>query len=151
MEFTTEITNALSNGAIAAASGMASTLVTDLYAGAKAIIAGRFKRGRVVEALEEDPSSDAQKAAVSEALTKSGASGDPELLELVRKLTAALAEIEAPSAKAMGLDIENLRAANVTLSDISASSTAVRMRQVDVSGDINVSNIRAGQEPSLKN
>jgi hypothetical protein len=147
----TQMTDALSNGAIAAASGVGTSLVKDAYAGVKALVVDRFKRRATIEALEEDPSSEAQKAAVADALSKSGAADDPEVQDLVRQLAAALAGMDAPSAKAMGLDIEDLQAANVRLVDITSEGTAVRIRRTTVAGTLEVEGIRSGQEPARKN
>ncbi|MGI4795008.1 MAG: hypothetical protein ACRYG8_13220 [Janthinobacterium lividum] len=147
----TQITDALSNGAIAAASGVATSLVTDAYGGLKALVVGRFKRPATIDALEEDPSSDTQKAAVAEALSKSGAADDPEVQDLARQLAAALAGMDALNAGAMGLDIEDLQAASVRLVDIVSQGTAVRIRRTTVTGTFEAEGIRSGQGATEKN
>jgi len=148
----TSITAALSAGATAAASGVGSALVNDAYSALKAVIVGRFKRKATIEALEEDPSSEPQKAAVAEALMKSGAADDPAVQDLAQRLAHALADMPAADAKAMGLDIEDLQATNVSLKDIVTEGTAIRIRRMTVAGSFEVEGIRAGvQESSPKN
>lgn len=148
----TSITDALSAGTTAAASSVGSALVKDAYSGLKTLIVERFKRKAAIEALEEDPSSEPQKAAVAEALMKSGASDDPVVQELAQQLARALADMPAADAKAMGLDIEDLQAANVSLKDIVTQGTAVRIRRTTVAGSLEIEGIRAGvQESSSKN
>lgn len=146
-----QITDALSNGAAAAASGLATTVVKDAYAGLKAAIVDRFRRRAALDALEEDPSSEAQKVAVAEALSKSGAASDPEVQKLAQQLAAALAGMAPPDAKAMGLDIEDLQAANVKLTDIAAEGTAVHVRRTTVAGTFEAEGIRGGQGATRKN
>lgn len=146
-----QITGALADGATAAASGLATAVVKDAYAGLKALIVNRFKRRAVLDALEEDPCSEAQKAAVAEALSKSGAASDPEVQKLAQQLVAALAGVAALDAKAKGLDIEDLQAANVKLTDIAAEGTAVRIRSTTVAGTFEAEGIRGGQGAAGKN
>ncbi len=148
----TSITDALSAGAIAAVSGVGSAVVKDAYSALKAVIAERFRRKAAVEALEEDPSSAPQKAAVAEALIKSGASDDPAVQELAQRLAHALADMPAADAKSIGLDIEDLQAANVNFRDVVTQGTAVRIRRTTVAGNFEVEGIRAGlQESAPKN
>ena len=148
----TSITDALSAGALAAASGVASAAVTDAYAGLKSLVAGRFGRKAAMAALEEDPRSEPQKGAVAEALAKSGAADDPDVQRLANELARALSELPPADVAAIGLDIEDLQAANVRLRDIVAAGTAVRIRRTSVAGDFEATGIRAGvRETEPKN
>lgn len=141
---TNPIVDVLAAGAKAAVTGLAATAVKEGYTALKAGIVARLNRKATVEALEEDPASGPLKAAVAEALARSGAAEDSQVQELAQRLARALAEVPAADARAMGLDIEDLQAANVKLSDIAAQGTAVHIRRTHVTGDFEVAGIRAG-------
>jgi len=138
------ITAVLAGAAAAALKDVASTAVKDAYAALKRLISDRYKRGAVLSALEEDPSSEAQQTAVTEALEKTSASRDPEVVALADQLLSALRNLPPASSEALGLDIERLRAADVCLRDIVASGTAVRIRDTDIAGRFDVSGVRGG-------
>ncbi len=151
VDIAAQIVTTLANGAIAGTSGVASMMVKDAYDGLKKVVGARFGRRAALESLEEDPSSAAQKAAAVEALEKSGAAGDREVQELAQRLGEALAALPAQSARAMGLDIEDLSAASVRLSGIVAEGTAVHIRRTTVTGSFEADHIQAGQGAPGKN
>jgi hypothetical protein len=138
------ITAALAGGAAAALKDVASIAVKDIYGALKRLISDRYKRGGVVAALEEDPGSKAQQTAVTEALEKTNASRDAEVVALADQLLSALRNLPAASSTALGLDIERFRAAEVRLRDVVASGTAVRIRDTEIAGRFDVSGVRGG-------
>lgn len=146
-----QITDTLASGAAAAGSGLATTVVNDLYTALKSVIVNRFKRPATINALEEDPSSATQKSAVTEVLLKTGAADDPEVQDLARQLAAELAGLDSSAASAMGLDIDGLQAGSARFANIASAGTAVRIRNTTVAGHFEAEGIRSGQVPDEKN
>lgn len=138
------IVAALAGAATASLNDVASDAIKDSYAALKRLISDRYKKSAAVTALEEDPASEAQKSATAEALGKTEATEDEEVLALTRQILAELKRLPQNTVTALGIDIEGLRAAEVQISDVMASGTAVRIRDTQVTGRFDVSGIRGG-------
>jgi hypothetical protein len=140
----TTIVSALVGGAIAALNGIASKAVRDAYDSLKALIAERYKRKATIEAVEEDPTSETQQKAAAEALQKSGALSDEDVLKTAHALAIALTNLPSGQAAALGLDMERFKAASVQIRNVISTGTAVRLRDVEVKGDFLTENVHAG-------
>lgn len=144
---TAGIVAALAGGATAALNGVASEVVRDAYNALKALLVERYKRKATIEAIEEDPASQAQQQAVAEALQRSGALDDGEVLRIAQGLATALAALPAKEAAAAGLDIERFKAESVHIRNITSPGTAARLKDVRVKGKFIAENIHAGMAP----
>jgi len=118
-------------------------VVKDAYAALKDHIKQRYPKVSV-EQLEQAPNSTNRRAVIEEDLVNSGASNDEELVEAAKRLIE-LVRAQAPSAAAaIGVDLKDVEAANLRLRDIAASGTGVKVETGRFSGDIDISNVRAG-------
>ena len=139
---------ALGAGAIAG-KAVVSELVKDAYAALKDRIKQRYPKVSV-EQLEEAPQSKSRRAVVEEDLENAGAGTDGELVEAANRLIELVRTQMPGAAAAIGVDLKDVEAANLRLRDISASgagATGVKARGVRVSGDIDISNVRASVKP----
>jgi hypothetical protein len=117
--------------------------VKDAYDAVKRLILSRYPEVSV-DALEQSPRSKARKAVVEEDLAKAGAGSDAELAAAAQKLIAAVQQYAPGAAAAIGVDLKDVAAANLRLSDIEASWTAVNVEHSTFSGDIEIHGVRAG-------
>lgn len=137
------IATALALGASAALKSTAESAIKDAYAALKTLVKRRYA-AETVDALEKKPQSDTRREAVKEDLDGSGAEQDVELLSCARQLME-LVKQRAPEAMAeVGVSIEDVTASSVRISDVISSGGAVRVARTQVSGDIDISNIRSG-------
>jgi hypothetical protein len=133
---------ALGAGAVAGKE-VVSALVKDAYAGLKSLIASRYPKVSVAQ-LEQAPGSKARRAVVAEDLASAGADRDVELAAAARQLLE-LVERHAPAAvTAVGVDLQDVEAANLRLGDIVASGTGVKVEKGKFTGDIDIHGVRAG-------
>jgi hypothetical protein len=69
---------------------------------------------------------------------------DGELVDAANRLIE-LVRTQAPNAAAaIGVDLKDVEAANLRLRDVVASGTGVKLEKGRLSGDIEISNLRAG-------
>lgn len=139
------IVAAIAAGASAALKDTAAEAVKDAYSGLKALIARRFSTVDV-DQLEREPSSELRQAVMADELTKSDADADAqaEVLEAAKALLSAL-ETEAPeAAAAVGVSLEQIKAANISIKEVIATGGGVFIRDAEATGDINIEKIRAG-------
>jgi hypothetical protein len=121
MEPVSMIVAALAAGAAAAAQDLGGQALKDAYGALKNLISERYRRAGAVAALEEDPSSEQQRKALEETLTKARAEGDAELLRTADALSTAMARI--PKSKLQGVAgfrIHELEAVNAVFERIRA-------------------------------
>lgn len=141
------IVTALALGAAAAAKEVGGEVVKDAYAGLKALILRHYPKVSV-ETLEQAPEFERRRGVVEEDLQAAGAATDIELAAQAKKVVD-LVQQQAPSvAASIGVDLKDVEAANLRLSDIAASVTGVRVEKSRFSGDISISGVRAGVPPN---
>jgi hypothetical protein len=146
MEPISAIVTALALGAAVAARGVVDLAVKDAYAGLKAFIASHYPRVSV-DPLEQVPESKARRGVVEEDLKAANAAADTELATLAKKLTDLVQQRAPAVAAAIGIDLKDVQAASLRLSDIAAAGTGVRVEQGRFSGDIVISGVHAGLPP----
>jgi hypothetical protein len=144
MEPISAIALSLALGAGAAGGkAVVNELVKDAYAALKDHIKQRYPKVSV-EQLEQVPNSTNRRAVVEEDLVNSDASNDEELVEAAKRLIE-LVRAQAPgAAAAIGVDLKDVEAAHLRLRDITAAGTGVKLEKGRFSGDIDISNVRAG-------
>ena len=125
MEPISLIVGALVMGAAAVAKKVGGQALQDAYDGLKRVIVDRYKRGGAIAAIEEDPSSESQKKALEESLTKADAAKDAEVLQLAKALSQALEKIPPPALAPTGLKIKDLEALTARFKNIEVSGAAV--------------------------
>jgi hypothetical protein len=149
MEPISLIVGALGMGAAAAAKQVGGKVVQDAYDGLKRLIEDRYKRGGAIQALQEDPSSEMQKKALEESLTKAGADKDPDVVRSAGALTHALEALPKDSLAAVGIDLEGLKAISARFGDIDVSGHAkgVIVKNVEVDR-LTVGNVKVQNNPN---
>jgi hypothetical protein len=144
MEPISAIVTALALGAAAAAAKEAGGLaVKDAYTALKDLIARRYPKVSV-DTLEQAPESERRRGVVEEDLQVAHAEADTELATLAKKLVALIQQQAPGIPEAIGIDLKDVEAVNLRLSDIVASGTGVKVEKGRFSGDIAISGVRAG-------
>ena len=146
MEPISTIVTALALGAAAGAKDVASQAVKDAYAGLKALIARRYPKVSV-EQLEQLPESKNRRGVVEEDLQAANAAGDAELATAARRLIDLVQQHAPGAAAAIGVDLKDVKAASLRLSDIAAGG-GVKVENGEFRDDITISGVRAGVSPS---
>src|SRR5215210_7285808 len=116
------IVAALAAGAVAGLKPTAEQAVKDTYAGIKALIQRKY-RSVDLSSLEKKPESETKRASVAEDLTDAGAAQDVELLERAKALLDAVAHHDQAAARAIGVDLEDVRAAALRIQEVTAEGT----------------------------
>jgi len=142
----TVLSLALGAGAIAGKE-IVSAAVKDAYAGIKALIAARYPKVALAP-IEEAPQSKARRTVVEEDLIAAGATQDNDLAVAARALITAIEQHAPKAAAAIGVDLKDVAAANLRLSDITATGTGVRVERGTFTGDIEIKGVRAGVPPT---
>lgn len=145
------IAAALAAGATAALKDSATDAIKTAYRGLKDLVAAKFSSVNVGQ-LEAKPESEARRALVAEDLAEAGAVDDAELLAAAKTLLGHLAAQGAEGAAALGVDLEDIKAANLVIEDIMSSGGGIRAKKIVADGDIRISGVRAGgSEGASKN
>jgi len=143
MEAISAIMTAIISGAIASAKPSTEKVISDLYEGLKSII--QHKYGNVsLEAVEKKPNSEAKQASLREDLLEASVGEDNELLQQARLLLQAISEQTPQVAQAIGIKLEDVKAANVRLQEIivrGEQATGVLIERGEFSGDIEVTGV----------
>jgi hypothetical protein len=147
MEPVAAVVMALALGAQAALKDVASQALKDAYTGLKASVRNRFGGKVDVEQLERAPSSKGSQNAAREELRAAGAECDPELAAKVQELLELIRREAPAAADAIGVDLREVKAANLRLKDIAALGTGVKLERGKFTGDINITGVRAGLPP----
>lgn len=119
--------------------------VKDAYSALKALITRRY-RGVDVTPVERKPESEAKRGSLAEDLAAAGADADAELLEAARQVIAHVKAHEAATGAALGIDLERVEAAALRIRGVESEGTGVRVRDGRFTGDIDIGDVRAGQE-----
>jgi hypothetical protein len=143
MEPVTMIATALALGAAAGLKPTAEQAVKDAYAALKALIKSKYPRVSVGH-LEEAPESKARRTVLEEDLTSVQAAADRELLQRAKEMMEAVRQHAPAAAAAVGVDLDDIRAAAIELEDIVAQGTGVKLRKADVAGPISIKKVRSG-------
>jgi hypothetical protein len=137
------IVTALATGAAAGLKPTAEKAVRDSYAAIKALISRKYS-GVNVDLLEDDPASEARRAVLVEDLRRREAAGDEELLGQARAVLEAVEQYAPEAALAVGVKLEDIKAASLRISGVEASGSGVEVTGGEFAGDIDISNVSAG-------
>jgi hypothetical protein len=142
MDPLTSVVTALAAGAAAALQSTMEQGVKDGYAALKGLIQRKYAQVNV-NLIEQRPASESRGKVVKEDLLKTDAAADAELLIQAKALLDALQRQAPEGAGAIGVDLKDIRAASLTIDDIIATGTGVKVTQAEVSGDMTVRGVRA--------
>jgi hypothetical protein len=144
------IVTALALGASAGLKDTASQAVKEAYSGLRDLLKSRFPAVNI-EQLEQAPDSKNRRGVLTEELQRGDAQNEADLAAKAQELID-LIEHEAPhTAPAIGVTLEDVRAANIRLREIVASGGAVVVKGAIATGDIEISNVQAGiHDPAKK-
>jgi hypothetical protein len=146
MDPITIIVTALALGAAAGLQLTAEQAVKDAYAGIKRLIQDKYQQVSVA-LLEADPASEARQNVVKEDLAKAKADQDEEVLRQAQALLDVIEKHAPEAAEVVGVDLKDIKGASLTLQNIIAAgsrATGVRAKGVEVSGDIEIKDVQAG-------
>jgi hypothetical protein len=145
MEALSAITTALALGAAAGLEGVAAAAVKDAYAATKKWLSANFPDVLPgVEVLERSPGSKVKQESLKEDLENAGAADSAELLTHAEMLLA-LIEVKAPHlGEAIGVSLEDIKAASLSISDIRSGGAGVSVRNARIDGAIDIKGVRAG-------
>lgn len=153
MDPITLLITAIVAGAVAATEKTAAQAIKDAYAGLKALLASRFQTAKTaVDVIEADPQAADLKQSAETLLKKSGADKDVEVLTQAQAVLQAVEKSGLRLAPALGVDMQKVRiGASLTMEDIVASGTGVKLGDVEVKEDVIIKGVRAGQQGSAPN
>jgi len=138
------IMTAIISGAVASAKSTTKKVITDLYDGLKVLIQRKYSSVSL-EAVEKKPDSPAQKAALQEILQDAKAGEDNELLQQAQALLKAISEQPPQVMQAIGIKLEDVKAGNVCLQEITVSgkqATGAHLKGVEITGNIEIGKIK---------
>ncbi len=143
------IVGAVAAGASAAIKSSVSSAITTAYNALKRILVDRYSQVNT-SALEGNPGSSVQQAAVKEVLEATTAGSDAELVTAARALLAAVKAEDPDAAKAVGVDLQRLDVDDVEIHDVKARGGADGVRARDITATkLNISGIDIdGTSPS---
>jgi len=145
MEPATIIVTALSLGAATGMKSVAEQAVKDGYQGLKKLLKAKYPDVGI-DRLEKKPESKTQQAAVEEEIADLGADKDTEILQKAEVLLDTVKNLPAENVPAIGVDLEKIKAASLKIKDIIATGTGIKVREGEFSGDINIEQVRAGNQ-----
>ncbi|MGA7732447.1 MAG: hypothetical protein WCD37_14405 [Chloroflexia bacterium] len=146
MDPITLIVTALALGAAAGLKPTAEKAVKDAYEGLKGLILSRFGHASAsVSSLEVNPASNSKRDSLKEDLESTAVKQDEEVLRKAKEVIDVVNARAPEAASAIGVDLERVRAAVLRIEDIIAegNATAVRAKDVDVSGEMSIKNVSA--------
>jgi hypothetical protein len=143
MDPVTSIVTALIAGAVAGLQPTVSQAVKDSYAGLKALIKRKYSQVSI-DQLEANPQSEARRAVVIEDLQTTDAETDAEVLQQVKELLEAVQKQPPDVIGAIGVDLEDIKGASLTIEDVISTHIGVRAQRVETRDDITIRNVRAG-------
>jgi hypothetical protein len=146
MEPITAIVTALALGAAAGLKGTTEQLITDGYTALKTLIKRTFPRASAsIDQLEHAPESQARRAVVEEDLIQEGADRSAEILQHAKALLDTIAQRAPHTAEIIGVSLRDITGASLRIADVLSSGSGVIVEGVNISRDITIEGVRAGQ------
>ena len=149
------ITTAIIAAVGAGLANVAETAIVDAYNGVKSAIVKRFgadsKLEKAIKNVEDDPESAGYKMNLDDQIAKTGADKDPDVLKAIKQLLDALEKSEGQRKGATGVSLEHIKVAKSAIIDnITSTGDGLIAKDMDIGGDLNISNINAGATNSPK-
>lgn len=142
MEPVSLIVAAVVAGATAGLKEQAHSAVRDAYGALKQLITGRHKVD--VTPVERRPESAAKQQSLEEDLADASAAEDAEVREAAQRVVTAVREHDAAAARAVGVDLDDVAAQLIRISNVSVrgNATGVELSRVEAQGSIVIEGIR---------
>lgn len=135
------IVAAVAAGALAGLKDSAASAVKDAYGAVKRLLGERYSRVNL-SALEDNPKSQIQRAAVTESLEATSAAADEELLRAVANLLTAVNAHDPAAAEAVGVDLKRIDVDIIGIHGVKATGHATGVRAQDVTAkSMNISGV----------
>lgn len=149
MDPITIIVSALASGAAAGLKPTAEKIIKDAYTGLKGMIERKYNNVDL-RPVENKPESESKRKLVAEDLADAGAAGDQELLDLAKVLIDATVKYDKATASAVGVDLEEVKAAYLNIKKVTATGAGVKVKKGEFEGGIDIGEVRAGklEDPS---
>ena len=141
----TAIVTALTLGAIAGLQETAKQVVKEAYASLKAIIQRKYSKVNL-KLLEEMPESKDRQVKIAEDLTQAGAEYDEELLNQAKILLKVIQKDASEIDSAIGVHLDDIKGASLRISNVIATGTGIKATHANIGGDIEIKDIRTGQQ-----
>lgn len=138
------IVSAIASGAAAGLKPTAEKAIKDAYAGLKSMIQRKYSRVDLLP-IENKPESQSKRESVAEDLVGAGATGDQELLDLAKVLIDAVTRHDKATATAIGVDLEEVKAAYLDITKVTTSGAGVRVKKSEFEGGIDIGEVNAGE------
>jgi hypothetical protein len=147
MEPITAIVTALELGAAAGLKGTTEQVIKDGYTALKALIKSKCPQASAsVDQLEHAPDSKARRSVMEEDLTKEGVGHNAEILAQAKALLDVIAQRAPNTAEIIGVSLRDITGASLRIPDVLSSGSGVKIAGADIRGDINIEDVRAGQQ-----
>jgi hypothetical protein len=146
MDPVTLIVSAVAAGAAAAARETASQAVKDAYTALKEFFQGRYAHIDL-RPVEARPASDVRRASLAEDLGETEAAADRGLLAQAQAMLDAVERSDPDAAASVGVNLKEVRAAFLTIDEVSASGPGVIVEKSEFSGGISLGRVTAGRSP----
>lgn len=143
MDIASAVVAALANGFSSGLATVAKSGVKEAYEAIKMLLRRRYTDVDLKQ-LEKKPGSKNRRALLCEELESSGALDDDEFLEKVKDLIGVIRAEGTRGDRGIGVDLEEVKAASITIKDIVAGASGVRVRKTETSGDISIQGVHAG-------
>jgi hypothetical protein len=122
----------------------ASAAIKDAYRGLKSVLVRKFGGKSSIESLEGKPGSPSKQASVKEDLG-AGAAADPEVMACAKAVVDAVGRDDPAAGKALGLHLAGIKAAFLTVGNITSEGTAAKLRDSTFPGGITLGDLTAGR------
>ncbi len=142
MDLITIVVTALVTAAVAEPTKL---VIKDTYEGIKGLLKHKDKPVHV-ESLELEPTSKARQLVLREELEKADIVSDAEVMRHVDLLLTAIQEEGVDAARAVGVNLEEVKGMSLKIKNVVASGTGVNIKKGEFQGDIEIEGIRAGSD-----
>jgi hypothetical protein len=126
---------------------LVSSIVKDAYNKLKEVIL-KYYPDIAISVLEQNPHSKDTKNVVERELAAADAGQNAEVLSAAQTLLDAIQRYAPAAAAPMGIELDDVSAANVRLKDVVSAGGGVRMHRAKIIGDIEITKVRAGSSLS---
>jgi hypothetical protein len=139
------IITAIVLGAAAGLKPVTEQTIRDAYNGLKRLTQDKYADTRTgIDLLEKEPKSKSYHAAVHEMFSQAGLAQDDGVLLKAKSVLDAVAEHAPETTEVVGVKLEDVRGASLTIVDIISRGSGVDLKKTDISGDIEIKHVRAG-------
>jgi hypothetical protein len=143
MDPITAIVSAIAVGATTGLTETATTAVKDAYAGLKRLITDRYDDVDLGP-VERKPDSEGRRLTLREDLEAAGVQDDDDLLAAARELIAAVRAQNDSVDRIAGIKLADVEAASLNIGKVRSTGDGVKVERAKLTGDINISHVRAG-------